>query len=735
MESQNTVLQAQPVTLSANDQEDIIGFISDCWTKGRNDRTTYINHAKECEDAYHCRMPVVTNPQTIWMSNNCLPWAYDAADSWYAHIHSTTIPRNDQIFTISGRTEEDHPGADIMQKYLTYRFERNDFSAQLGRAYQDLARKNHATLKVYWRKDTTIEYNWVDQPVHAPMPDPETGLPVMVQVGTKKKRVPQEKVTFNNIWIDVIDLDNFVMYPIRPEHGDFNKTTRIHEKYKYYEDLISDAKDGKADYFNLDKLSLDDEQENNSDEGRAIGDGSIKRKPRGLKLKEAWIDRVKIGDKVYRNYVATVVNDKTLIRFQPFPTSCPKSPFVFMALRRDGDCLYGYGLNSKGLGILRQANRLANCRSDEIFTHIHKTFKYYEDGIFNPDAVVNRPGGMVELSQASMADNLIPLNDADPMLGESAQELAALKLEFESVTVPAVVKGLIQVEREHTATEQNLAQSNATGKMHIDAFNINDEIIEPVLALSYQGIYDQVQLEQMLGDEAPITQEILAVTAPKDPQTGMPMQQLPLLPLPEVNIKIVGYENVIRKQETLQAAAQILPELANTPAAKYLQWANIAEDTISMANLDRDRWLMNQAQRDNADKNEQAAQQQTQAEQQQDKALLVQQEATKLSLQEQKQQQDYEIKMRELALQEQDLAIKLKQVECACAASAAGAVADHHGAALQEQKQGFDQHNTEQAQQLEHRKQTHAEDMGAHQQAMEVKQSQQNQQSVKKGNK
>jgi hypothetical protein len=653
VETQKTVIQAKPVTLSHDDQQAIITFVKDCETKGRRDRKKYIDHAKQCEDAYHCRMEPIDDPELDWMSNECLPWAYDASDSWKAHIHTTTIPKQDQIFTIAGRTQEDHPGADVMQKYLEYRFERNKFRSQLGKAYDDLKIKNHCCLKVYWKEDYTVEYNWVDKPVTETQiyNHPEMGeMPVEVQTGTKRVRDPKEVVVFNNVWIDVIDLDNFVMFPIR---GDITKTTRIHTTYRPYEDLIASTESKENNYFNLSEISLDDEDDSvdgmDKDDSQDLPKGVTK----GLKIKEAWIHRVKIGDKVYRNYIATIINDKVLVRFQPFPPGAPRSSFVFMALRPDGDCFYGYGLNSKGLGILRAANKKFNGWIDEGVLTQHGAHKYYDDGVYNPNNVVRRPGAQIKLAgPESVAANLVPLVDNPAGMQDAQVELAALKVEFETVTVPKVVKGMIETGQDHTATEISQAQNNSNGKMHIDAFNINDDLLLPTLELAYQAIYDRAQWDET------VQEDIRVITQPKDPATGQPMGELPILPLPEVDIKIVGYQNVIRKQEQLAGMGQAMPLLAQSPAGKYLKWDNVGEDTLRMLELDTSRLYMNEDERKNVDAGAQKQNDDAMAQQQHQQELLIQKEVMTLQLQKEKQDQDYELKKIELELKRIDIEAK-----------------------------------------------------------------------------
>lgn len=698
MELQKTVIQAKPVTLSYNDQQEIITFVKDAWDRGKRERKVYEDHWKECEAAYHCRMPKIESPELDWMSNECLPWAFDASDSWYAHIHSTTIPRNDQIFTISGRTQEDHPGADVMQKYMEYRFERNQFPKQLGKAEKELSIRNHTCLKVYWREDITIEYNWVDDPILEDVIHPVTGQPTQIQTGVKKSRKPQEKTAFNNVWVDVVDIDSFVMWPIR---GDFNKTTRIHETYRHYEDLIASA--DKTNYFNLSEISLDDERENSGTvrAGDVDNQDPPKQAPKGLKIKEAWIARIKIGDKVYRNYVATIVNEKTLIRFQPFPSGSPKSPFVFCALRPDKDCFYGYGINSKGLGLLKAANKKFNGWIDEGQLTQHQAHKYWDDGRFNPHNVVRRPGAMIEMAGAeSCTNNLVPIIDNKQGEQILVTDLMALKSEFEQVTVPKVVKGMVDTQgADPTATEVRQAQSNSSGKMHIDAYHINEEIIEPVLELSYQAIYDRVQFDES------IKEEIQLITEPHD-ANGHPMGELPILPFPEVDIKVVGYQNVIRKQEQLAAAAQVIGQLAQTPAGQYFKWYGVAEQGLELSDLDKDRLLMNDDERKQHEAQMQQTQQAQQQAAQQQQSLLVQKETAELQLKKEKQDQEYHIRQIELELQRIEIEAKYMvgqaELDLKTEAQDFQNVLGIHQAAS-------DQMSSDQAAQLAQQKQAHAE--------------------------
>lgn len=663
MEYQINLDTSREVKLSADDEQLIVNYVVDCKKKGRDARKRYQDDWTACERAYHCEPDPINDEELEWQSNKCLPWAYDSVESWYAHMHSTLIPRNDKIFTVSGKTREDDPGAEVMQDYLEFRFDRNKFPEQFGKALKQLGIKNHTCVKLFWKEDKRVSYQW----------EPVTELDADGNLVEKKVRVPQEYTTFNNVWMDVVDIENFVMYPI---HGDINRTTRIHTTFRFLEELKADAEAGNTPYFNINKLDLKDEKDCADDQRPVTPANTEKISKRaektfqGLKIDEAWIHRVKIGDKVYKNYIATIVNEKTLIRFQPNPYDQGESPFIWLALKPDGDCLYGYGLNSKGIQILQAANYLFNHNLDELKIKLHPPHLYWDDGVFNPYNVVTRPGAMVRMAGAdSVQANMRPLYQTFEPNQAAMVAIEALKVEFETVTVPKVVKGLIETRTGGTtATEIAQAQNNSSGKMHVDAFHVNENLLLRIMERTYSLIHQQLFVDPSILEEiARVTQEA-AETITEDPTTGEPLppeqyitvekpiealvEELPqFLPLPEVDIKVVGYQNQIRKQEQLAATSEVLGQLAQSPAAMFIKWDGVAEQACELADLDKDRILMSQDER-----RETQRQQEQQAEQQQQMVQMI--EGEKMALDRLKEEGKLEIDRMKVALQELDIRLK-----------------------------------------------------------------------------
>lgn len=623
MELETTNVDHKPVSLNEEEQQKVVNFVCLMKQKGKDARAKYEEDWEKCDRAYLGIPEDYDAEEVDFQSNLVLPWAYDAVESWVAHMHSTLMPRDEEIFSIQGRTSEDHPGADVMETYLEYRLDENKFPQQFWKALMQLARKNHTCVKNYWKDDKETFYEWREAPVIG-----EDGQPAIKHV-----KVPNERQVFNNVWMDVIDIEDFFFYPI---HGDIHKTTRIHRTYRFKEDLIQQAKSGQTPYFNIDKLEelkdddTGDYDRNPTASGYDIDEENERKKgEEGVEIYEAWIHRIVIEGKVYRNYVATVVDEKVLIRFQPNPYPMGQSPFHFIALNPDGNCNYGYGLISPGLQMLYAANRIFNGRIDEIEMKIHPPYKYWDDQVFNPYDIVTRTGAMVRMADIeSVQANLMPLNPMLEHLQIVFAEVAELKAEFESVTVPKVVKGLIETKRDTTATEQRLAHNSSSGRMHGQGHWINNGFLKPVLEMFYSLIYDR--LDELKPEIARLTQPaVQTVEGPEGPQQiqlqpeQMVMMLPQFLPLPDVDIKMVGYENEIKKQETLLALNQFIGQVYETPIANYLKWPNIGKIAIRMMNLSQQELMVDDDEQESIDQ---------QSSQEADIAKQVQLEAEKAKI-------------------------------------------------------------------------------------------------------
>lgn len=646
MDIQVSVTETEQPKLSQKEQESLVGYIKQTWKTGEDDRKDAKADWDACMKAYLCQPDPIKDKRLEWRSNMFLPWAYNAVESWVAYVHGMLIPRDEDVMTIEARTPDDEPSNEIMQKYLQYSFKNNGLAEKFGDFLKEYAVRGPAVLKVYWRKDVQTENQLVTEEVMQP-----DGT-----IATQQKRQPQELVTFNNVWFDVIPIKDFVFYPI---HGDIDKTTRIHRTWRFIEDLKASAEAGEVNYFNL-NLIEDEEDSLIAASYASAEEKEQKKRCSGVELKEAWIHRVKINGKLYKNVVATIANDKHLIRFQPNPYQLGRSPFIYDCMNQMPNELLGWGLLSKTLKQLNYANFLTNAKADSLKRGLYPMFKYVDDGVFNPYNVVARPHAMIKVGDLN---NLVPIVDGLNEVSAAYPEIDQIKVEYDETTVPRVVRGQMETSQK-TATEINAVQNNSSGKMHAIAQKINERVLKPLFETAYLLIRERAQ------QDPAVLQDVARVTLPsteviQDPETGqqqviqkpieMLTSELPeFMPLPEVDIKMVGYQHNLRKQEQLQAIGQTLQQLAQTPAAAEINWRESAEDVLKLQDLNPDKVLIS---KEEAEQRKQEAK----AAQEQEQGLLIEKERQKLENERLKIELDHEYKMAMLQLEAQKLQLSQQQ--------------------------------------------------------------------------
>lgn len=647
MEQQTQFTPYKPIQLDDEKEKAVVKAVVDADKKGRDARERYEKEWHQCARLYNCIPTQYEDDELKDFSNIVLPWVADAVESAYAYLHSAMIPRNDAMYTINPITEDDKEGADVMSQFLEHLLMDSKFAHKFGANLRQSLIKGHSVIKAYWRNDTVAVHDY------------QEGQPVQ-----------GVRTTYNNIHFDIIDVDDFSFYPI---YGEFNKTTRVHRVYRTVDEIKRSAEgENSPEYFNLDKLGKDEENNFVADnaEFREGEDGKEKKKKKGIELKEAWFHTLVIGEEVYYNHIATIAEGKTLIRLQPNHYPDGMSPFFWTSLvPSDTDCLYATGMLSRGLAVLDAAEELFNSRIDQERLNINKPRKYYDDGVINPYQLIARPGALVPVAQESLTNgNLEPLSADNGTIAVNMQELETLKAEFESVTVPKAVKGLVETGQ-RTATEISEAVSNAAGKLNGFAFHINDNQLTELIKYAYKMVYAKLEVEkdeELKARMALLTQEASVIQQGEDGQEvrtpltlAMRIAKLPqVLPFPSLDIKVIGFQNAMKRREMLQALSNVIPQLAESPAGKYLKWETISEAVMEAADLDKSRFLMDEDEKKEAD-----AKEQQQAEQQQQLAMQQMQmqaqlEQMKVQIEKFKADSDASAKMKELELKELDLELK-----------------------------------------------------------------------------
>lgn len=628
---------SQDLQLTPDQEKELVSFIATQWEEGRKARSPYAEKWDVAKLAYKTQLKDEDKRRKSFQSVVSLPWTYTATEAWKAFLLSQIWSYDIERFTLTPVSDDDTKGCDVMQTFLNLKMEEADIFFTLTQALHDLS-FGYCVVKINWLKDDTT----------------------------------------NNVQYTNVDPEDFMFYPIV---GDFNKSTRIQRLWMFYEDLIAtDEQLGTASpYKNLEALEpKDNDIQNQTSEFWSSGECHKHRQ--GIEIKEAWIHHVRLradGGKTLKNIVATVAKGKHLIRIEANSYPKGEAPFVTTCLVQDGHYNLGWGLTTMAQRVQSTANDLLGMRLDNVKKTQNAMFKFVDDKVFDPMKFISRPGGLVKVADIN---NLQPLDANAQLFQNLFQEIESLKNEFEEATMPRSIRGqLDNIQR--TATESNNLQSNASSIISQHAKRINEKVLKPLVQWTYLLTLKRLEEDPDLKlNMARITQN--RQTQAKDvdgnpilnPETQTPLmvtkddlslvKELPsLLPLQEVDVRIVGYENQSQRDKKAGAFMNFMPLFLQSPGAKYANIDNMAEESLLAVGLDPKTLLVDDEKRRQADQMEaETSQAQQDAQNQlamaniqiQQQALEIQrlQVTSSTQVNAQKAQNDFAIKLLQLELEE-----------------------------------------------------------------------------------
>jgi hypothetical protein len=179
-------------------------------------------------------------------------------------------------------------------------------------------------------------------------------------------------------------------------------------------------------------------------------------------------------------------------------------------------------------------------------------WKYEEDGVFNPQAFVSRPGGTVKVGNL---ENLVPLQP-NLNLNVGFAEINSLKGEYEETSgVTKYSKGSESTGKTRTAREAILLQQAGNKKFTRIAKHLNDTALTKTVELVYL-------LVRQFGNPEEISR-----------YTGVPIEQIDInIPLSMLDFKITGLQTSLLKQQNIENTERFVTGVARTPGGQYLRW-------------------------------------------------------------------------------------------------------------------------------------------------------------------
>lgn len=582
----NIEIEASEEPLSKQEEALVVHQLCDIWAKGEQALRPGRDRKKDIVKAYnaqHLRKPDKDR------SDAYLTLVYNAIEIGHARLESSLLPTEEEIFTITGETEDDNELCDMMSEYLKSLIKDNDGEEVISDAIKEALIGGEAVIRVSMRKDVSYVTQMqqaplidetgqpiIDPVTQQPMPEPavdETGQPIidpatgqMIPSGPKPTKV--EQIDFYGCMFETVHPDDFIIFPVT---GDKKRACMAQRVWRYYDELL--AAESSGFYQNVSEIPPPAKNNSTYDTTGRVGDGH----KQGMCLKEFWLPRIMVNGRVYRNMIATVVDDKYLIRFENNRLDGGIRPFIYVPLIKDytiegGMQNSGHGICHRAFEMQRVSNMTINQVIDESRSKLFGMYKYKpSDKAFNPATFTFKPNGLIATDDPNNC--LIPLNQPLQHLSFGIQELEYFQNQFETTTgIPKFLHGVQDTNSNDTATAKRLAAEGADVRFRKLGKTLN-RLLEDVLKVTYT-ITRQVAMEDptLLLDIAKRTQ--VDRVQQFDTMTGqMTTVQLPdeiliqkvqgLPTLKSVDIKVVGFENTLRKQEFAMAIERFFTGIAN----------------------------------------------------------------------------------------------------------------------------------------------------------------------------
>ena len=558
----NMETPAEDQPLSKDEEGIVVRKLTEIWNNGERALSESRAKKKDLVKAYNAQHLVRPDKGR---SDAYLPMVYNAIEIAHARLDGALLPTEEEVFTILGETEDDAKACDIIRDYLKSLIKSNDGYDVISDAIKEALFGGEAVVKVTMKKNTAVATQTTTQPVFD-----TDGNPMMDTLGrpmTEQVAQQVEELNFYGCVFELIQPEDFIMYPVT---GSSERATMAHRVYRYYDELLEGEQLGL--YQNVSDIPYDPQQ----DESSYSSNGElIDAHKRGLCLKEYWISRINIKGRIYKNMVATIVDDKYLIRFNNNPLDYGLKPFAHVSLIKNyttegGLQNTGHGICHRAFELQRIMNMIANQVLDESRSKLFGMWKYKDDSVFNPATFVFRPNGLVKMKDP--ATNLLPLNNPIGNLSFGINEMEYFENQFQTTTgIPKFLHGVQDGNPRDTATAKRLAAEGSDVRFRKLGQTLN-KILKDVLRITY-SITRQVALNDplLLEDIArrtqmtrqrvlnPLTQQLEWQEVP----IQIAMEKVKQMPtLKNIDIDVVGFENVLRKQEKAIAMERFFQGLA-----------------------------------------------------------------------------------------------------------------------------------------------------------------------------
>lgn len=550
------VVEAVEQQLLTEDQQTrIVQQVVQSWNNGKQARADKEQDWLQCWRAYLMSRDNTKSrkEKEAWRSKVVPSWIYEVVEAGVDEVMEYMFPNDTDNFSYEPKTPGDpmqDANAKLMSSHVQMQLEDDDFIDTVRMHLQQSAIIGPSVLKVMWDS----QYDMV--PVARSI-DPYSGQPLVQRELKAVKDGPH---------VECVPMFDFVVWPV---NTDLRRSMQIHRVYRDLHSIqnnpsYNNTEQVKPEILPPNKSDINGnlKQQINMAHGLTEQNKELPETEKFVQLYEAWGDFY-IDGVCYHNYVATVANEKVLLRFSPNPFDYGVKPFVFNNWREIHNQFYGMGMVKPAVDKFLIGTKVTNMIMDEAVLKIHGQYKYVPDGVFDPSMFIVGPGFCHAVGDI---DNLQAVNP-NLSLGIGFQERNNIKSEIESATgVTQFSKGAETSYKTRTARESVLMARGGSKRFATLAKYFNRKCVKKVLEIVYLLNYRFEDVQKMMMLHGVQNVSVLASQ----------------LPLDRIFVKVTGIETMLNKETKLESLERGVFNVINTPAGMMLNTPAILKEYFDL---------------------------------------------------------------------------------------------------------------------------------------------------------
>ncbi|MBK8184204.1 MAG: hypothetical protein IPK63_15740 [Candidatus Competibacteraceae bacterium] len=534
--------------MASNPQTAIVQQLLRYWSDTTTARKDVdMMHARVIE-SYNAKLPQKVRESKAIQTRTHLGWTTRAVDTFTARTSPLLMPSASGFFSLYDVSQRLALSCSVMSALLAYFFTESNLEEDFSRILDMMALEGSVGLYPRWL-----------------YPDGPGALP--------------------ELQIDVMNSQDVCVYPVT-EH--LSRAVVMMRTWLTKNELLAMAQADPLHAFDLDAIANIKQKETYTHPLAPNRRGDYIARTYdtrlGVEVIEFFAPELRVEDTVYTNVLATVANQKDLIRFLSSEPNAQRPSLrrpIFACLKEHyeqgiGRVRIGVGLCNAALDLEMAAITIHNLAVDNIKDTV-KPPRVYDptDPYWNHDRSGFAPGELV----ASLSTNprhLLPLDTSQRAVPQSEEQISRLMYQFESaVGIPNFLSGTSDTDdRRVSATAKRLEAAGADTRIRKYAVDINNRVLRPLTVDAYNMIreklmgelagvqQEQADLARGMHTNQPTQRPFLALASALCPdfddwlQSG---QGVP--PIEAIALKLSTFEDAVRRVDQVNSAERAINAL------------------------------------------------------------------------------------------------------------------------------------------------------------------------------